>query len=72
MDARRYGFKLSVGKMCKQDYFHWAGSRKICLLFGQHIVDDISSNVTSRYTNTIVCECQLLLQWEGFAVCNYL
>jgi len=40
------------GKMCKkeQDYFRWVGTRKICLglLFGQHIVDGMSYNVTSR------------------------
>jgi len=40
--------------MCKkeQDYFRRVGSQKLCLLFGQYIVDGISNNVTSHYINT--------------------
>jgi len=60
--------------MCKkeQDCFCWIGSWKICLLFGQHIVDGISYNVTSGYINTIVFTCQVLIQREGFVFCHYL
>jgi len=60
IDACRCDPKLSIGKMCKQDYLCWVGSWKICLLFVQHIVDGISYNVTSCYKTTIVCACQVL------------
>jgi len=43
----------------EQDYFRWVGNRKICLIFGQHIVDGISYNVTSRYLNTMASTCQV-------------
>jgi len=39
----------ALRKRCKkgQDYFRSVGSRKICLLFGQHIADGMPYNVTS-------------------------
>jgi len=35
--------------MCKkeQDYVRWVGSRKICLLFGQYIVDGYMARLTA-------------------------
>jgi len=60
----------AFAKMYKeeQDYFRWVGNRKICLIFGQHIVDGISYNVTSRYHGFHMSG---LLQREGFAFCHY-